>query len=219
MGLLRPMLNLAKANLQKLQNKWRSIWARTNLCQIWFRRGAALMIMTRTRDLQLSSFRLALQLKWAVRLGIAALCLTVFGLSLFNRAQAQTAPEAGLEPLVIVTSTGSHAFSVEVMRTDEERAKGLMFRRFMPKDRGMLFDFKREDNVAMWMKNTYLPLDMVFISKAGVVVNIAQNTEPLSERIIPSGAPTYAVLEVNAGTAKAIGLKVGDRIQHSLFAK
>ena len=159
-------------------------------------------------------------LRPASRLGLViALCLFAFGLTYTAPSLAQNAPEVGLESLVIVTSTGSHPFSVEVMRTDEERAKGLMFRRFMPKDRGMLFDFKREDNVAMWMKNTYLPLDMVFISKAGIVVNVAQNTEPLSERIIPSGAPTYAVLEVNAGTAKAIGLKAGDRIQHSLFGK
>jgi uncharacterized membrane protein (UPF0127 family) len=156
----------------------------------------------------------------ALRLTSAAvLCLTLLGLAFSPAALAQNAPEVGLESVVIVTATGSHTFSVEVMRTDEERAKGLMFRRFMPKDRGMLFDFKREDNVAMWMKNTYLPLDMVFISRAGIVVNVAQNTEPLSERIIPSGAPTYAVLEVNAGTAKAIGLKNGDRVQHSLFAK
>ncbi|NDA46907.1 MAG: DUF192 domain-containing protein [Alphaproteobacteria bacterium] len=164
--------------------------------------------------------RLVLQLISGLRLRPAALlALAVLGLALASPTQAQNAPEVGLEPLVIVTATGSHNFSVEVMRTDEERAKGLMFRRFMPKDRGMLFDFKREDNVAMWMKNTYLPLDMVFISRTGLVVNVAQNTEPLSERIIPSGAPTYAVLEVNAGTAKAIGLKNGDRIQHSLFGK
>jgi len=119
----------------------------------------------------------------------------------------------------IATDGDATMFTVEIADTDMSRERGLMFRQRLPEDRGMLFDFKREDNVAMWMKNTYLPLDMVFISRAGIVVNVAQNTEPLSERIIPSGAPTYAVLEVNAGTAKAIGLKSGDRVQHSLFAK
>ena len=127
------------------------------------------------------------------------------------------AQEAALESLEIVTSSGTHRFSVEVMRTDEQRARGLMHRRFMPEDRGMLFDFKREEPVAMWMKNTYLSLDMVFIDKSGKVVNIAENTEPLSERIIPSAGPVLAVLELNAGTARRIGLKPGDRLRHPLF--
>ncbi len=137
-------------------------------------------------------------------------------------AVAQPAPAGatqGLEPLKIHTASGDHAFSVEVMRTDTERARGLMFRRFLPRDRGMLFDFKTEQPVMMWMKNTYLPLDMVFISHDGVVVNVAENTEPLSERIIPSGAPTYAVLEINAGVANSIGLKPGDRVENALFSK
>lgn len=130
---------------------------------------------------------------------------------------AAVAQEAALEPLEIVTSSGTHQFSVEVMRTDEQRARGLMHRRFMAQDRGMLFDFKREEPVAMWMKNTYLSLDMVFIDKSGKVVNVAENTEPLSERIVPSSGPVLAVLELNAGTARRIGLKPGDRLRHSLF--
>ena len=132
-------------------------------------------------------------------------------------APAVHAQEAALEPLEIITASGTHRFSVEVMRTDEQRARGLMYRRFMAEDRGMLFDFKREDQVAMWMKNTYLSLDMVFIDKSGKVVNVAENTEPLSERIIPSSGPVLAVLEVNAGTARKIGLKAGDRLRHALF--
>jgi hypothetical protein len=127
------------------------------------------------------------------------------------------AQEAALEPLEIVAASGPHLFSVEVMRTDEQRARGLMNRRFMAQDRGMLFDFKREEPVAMWMKNTYLSLDMVFIDKSGKVVNIAENTEPLSERIIPSAGPVLAVLELNAGTARRLGLKPGDRLHHPLF--
>jgi hypothetical protein len=69
----------------------------------------------------------------------------------------------------------------------------------------------------MWMKNTYLPLDMVFIARNGTVINVAENTEPMSERTIPSAGPAYAVLEVNAGTAKRIGLKKGDKVTHPMF--
>ncbi len=157
----------------------------------------------------------------AVRLAAAVALGVCFALAIVpSRAIAQAAPAAGetaLEPLEIVTASGPHKFSVEVMRDDNQRARGLMYRRFMPEDRGMLFDFKREEPVSMWMKNTYLSLDMVFIDRTGRVVNVAENTEPLSERIIPSGAPTFAVLELNAGTARRIGLKVGDRLRHPMF--
>jgi uncharacterized membrane protein (UPF0127 family) len=130
---------------------------------------------------------------------------------------AAATAEGPLEPLAITTSSGPHKFTVEVMRTDAERERGLMFRRYMPPDRGMLFDFKTEQPVLMWMKNTYIPLDMIFMNRAGKVVSIARNAEPLSERIIPSGVPAYAVLEVNAGTAAGIGVKVGDVVRNALF--
>lgn len=139
--------------------------------------------------------------------------LTLLAMLAFGPVAAQD----GLEPLTIEAGGKSHAFQVEVMRTDEQRAKGLMFRRYLAADRGMLFDFKTEQTVTMWMRNTYLPLDMIFIGKDGRVVSVAENTEPMSERIIPSGAPALAVLEVNAGTAARIGLKTGDRIRHKMF--
>ncbi len=134
-------------------------------------------------------------------------------------AQAAAPAESRLETLTFKTASGPVAFNVEVMRTDAERERGLMFRRFLPADRGMLFDFKAEQSVMMWMKNTYIPLDMVFMSRTGSVVSIAENTEPLSERIIPSGAPTYAVLEINGGAARKAGLKVGDQAEHAMFQK
>jgi len=99
------------------------------------------------------------------------------------------AAAAGLEKLEIDTASGAHQFEVEIAQTDEEREKGLMFRRFMPADRGMLFDFKTEEPVSFWMKNTYIPLDMIFVSRAGIVTRIAAGAEPLSERLIPSGEP------------------------------
>jgi len=128
-------------------------------------------------------------------------------------------PQVKLERLEIVTSSGSHAFSVEVMRSDSQRQRGLMFRRFLPQDRGMLFDFETERVVLMWMKNTYLPLDMIFIGRSGKIAGLAENTKPLSEKIISSGAPSVGVLEVNAGTAARIGLRIGDTVRHPLFGQ
>ena len=133
-------------------------------------------------------------------------------------AGAAPARAQELEKLEFVTRSGVHAFSVEVMRTPDQQAKGLMFRRYMPDDRGMLFAFGRNEIVHMWMKNTYIPLDMVFIDRAGKVVAISADTEPFSEKTISSGAPAWAVVELNAGAAARIGLAVGDRVRHPLFS-
>lgn len=160
------------------------------------------------------SFR---RMVFASLIGLCALAAPLVMSSAPAFAQAAAQEEATLESLTITTTSGSHKFSVEVMRTDEQRARGLMFRRYMPPDRGMLFDFKAEQPVMMWMKNTYLPLDMVFIARNGTVINVAENTEPLSERTIPSARPAFAVLELNAGVARKIGLKPGDKIANSLF--
>ncbi len=142
--------------------------------------------------------------------------LAVFVLLGLGGAGAATAQ--ALDKLEIVTETGVHVFSVELARSDAEREKGLMYRRFMPADRGMLFDFKREEPVMFWMKNTYIPLDMIFISRGGVVTSIAANAEPLSERLIPSGGPCYGVLELNGGVAASIGVKPGDKVRHPIFS-
>ena len=124
------------------------------------------------------------------------------------------------EPLTIVTRSGQrHAFQVEVARNDADRAQGLMFRRSMPADRGMLFDFGRVEPVAMWMQNTYLPLDMLFVRADGTIARVAANAEPLSTRAIPSGEPVLAVLELNAGTAARLGIQAGDRLDHPLFKR
>lgn len=144
--------------------------------------------------------------------------LAAAGLALAAAGGAAQAQEA-LERVEIVSGGKTHVFQTEVMRSDAERARGLMHRRYLPEDRGMLFDFKTEQPVAMWMKNTYLPLDMIFIAKDGRIVNIAENTEPMSERTIASGAPSLAVLEINAGVSAKLGLKAGDRVRHSLFGK
>jgi uncharacterized protein len=132
-------------------------------------------------------------------------------------APATVALSQTLEQLTLVTSSGRHVFQVEVMRTPDQRARGLMFRRFMPADRGMLFDFERTEPVAMWMQNTYISLDMIFIRADGTVARIAEQTEPLSTQTIPSGEAVLSVLEVNAGIAAKIGLKAGDKVEHGLF--
>jgi uncharacterized protein len=121
------------------------------------------------------------------------------------------------DSLEIVTSTGRHAFQVEIADNDATREHGLMDRRYMAPNHGMLFEFDREEPVSFWMKNTYIPLDMIFIAPSGVVTHIATNAEPLSERVVPSGAPCIAVLELNGGMAASIGLKVGDKVRHPFF--
>jgi uncharacterized protein len=130
---------------------------------------------------------------------------------------ANLAKAAELQTLEIASKTGVHAFQVEMAVTPEEKERGLMFRRELPEGHGMLFDFQFDQNVAFWMKNTYIPLDMLFIRADGRILRIAENTEPLSERNIPSGGPVRAVLEVIGGTAKKLGIAAGDRVGGSIF--
>jgi uncharacterized membrane protein (UPF0127 family) len=124
---------------------------------------------------------------------------------------------AEIQSLQIVGRNGVHPFTVELAVTPEEKAKGLMFRRELPEGRGMLFDFRTEQEITMWMQNTYISLDMIFIRADGRILRIAENTEPLSTRIVPSGGPARAVLEVIAGTSRKLGLAVGDRVIHPMF--
>ena len=122
-----------------------------------------------------------------------------------------------LEGLTVDTASGPHRFKVEVMRTEPDRERGLMFRKTMARDHGMLFEYEAEQPVAFWMHNTYLPLDIVFIGKDGRVVHVARDAKPMDDSLIPSGSPALGVLELDAGTAKAIDLKDGDRVHHAMF--
>ena len=120
------------------------------------------------------------------------------------------------QPLAQITvnaSTGTYTFAVEVMRTPEERSVGLMHRQHMDTDKGMLFDFGDTRPVRMWMKNTLIPLDMIFISEAGTISGIAHDTVPMSTEILSSPKPVRYVLELNAGTSQKFGFNVGDRVQ------
>ncbi len=126
---------------------------------------------------------------------------------------------ASVEPLEIVTKSGMQVFSVEMATTEEEKTQGLMYRKELPDGKGMLFDFSPEQQISMWMKNTYISLDMIFIRADGRILRIAENTEPLSTKIISSGGLAKGVLEVIAGTAQKYGIQPGDRVAHPLFNK
>ena len=145
---------------------------------------------------------------------LARLVCLALALSCLMPASGRAGDDQTLE---IVTKSGVHVFSLEVMRTPEEKAKGLMYRRELAEGRGMLFDFSPEQPVSMWMKNTYIPLDMIFIRADGRILRIAVNTTPESEAIIPSGGLVRGVLEVIGGTAKKFGIAPGDRVAHPLF--
>jgi uncharacterized membrane protein (UPF0127 family) len=123
-------------------------------------------------------------------------------------------PAIAAERLEVVTAKARTSFEVEIVDTEESRARGLMFRRTMADDHGMLFDFRREEPVWFWMKNTYLPLDMIFARADGTIVSIARDATPLSEAPIAAGGPVRFVLEVNAGLAARLGLAPGDRLVH-----
>jgi uncharacterized membrane protein (UPF0127 family) len=117
----------------------------------------------------------------------------------------------------VVTATGSHRFDIEIADTEDERNRGLMYRTYMAPDAGMLFVYDREQSVAFWMKNTVLPLDLVFIRADGTVFDVALGAVPYSLDSIPSGGPVLAVLEVNAGIANQIGLRRGDVVRAEAF--
>ena len=121
------------------------------------------------------------------------------------------------ERLVLVTSTGEHKFNVEVAATRDQQARGLMFRRSMGPRQGMLFIYDETQYVSMWMRNTYISLDMIFISADGKVHRVEASTEPLSERIIESGDKILAVLEIAGGIAAKLNLKPGDVVRHRAF--
>jgi len=124
-------------------------------------------------------------------------------------------PESTLE---IETQSGTrHTFRIELAETDPLRQRGLMFRNEMAPDAGMLFTYKRDRVISMWMANTYLPLDMLFIESNGRISRIVENAIPLSRESISSRKRARGILELNAGTARRLGLSVGDKVIHERF--
>ena len=136
-------------------------------------------------------------------------------------AYAQTAaqPELPKERLTIVTKDGQrHEFNVEMALTPDQQTVGLMFRKEVPPDGGMLFDWGAPRQSTMWMRNTVAPLDMIFINADGTIRRIAENTVPMSLATIDSGGPVRATLEVAAGTARRMSIHVGDKVEQRLFS-
>jgi uncharacterized protein len=148
----------------------------------------------------------------AASLVIAALAAAVGIIAASVPARAD-----GKATIEIIGASGVHAFAVELATTEAERERGLMFRKQLPEGQGMLFEFEREQPVAFWMHNTYIPLDMIFIAGDGRIVHIAENTTPLSDALVPSEAPVRVVLEVIAGTVERLGIKTGDRVTGAMF--
>ena len=129
-----------------------------------------------------------------------------FGLNNFERSK-----------LSIISKSKSHEFIVEIARTDRQQRQGLMFRRRLASNEGMLFVYSSAKILKMWMKNTYLPLDMLFIDARGRIVNIVERTIPGSLETISSVEQAMAVLEVNGGTSSRLKIQKGDRVRHRAF--
>lgn len=149
-------------------------------------------------------------------LGLMASVLLVMGTAQPNPSYAATLRQ---EPLEIVTSKAMTKFTVEIADTEETRNHGLMFRKSLAPDKGMLFDFKTPREAAFWMRNTLISLDIIFITDDGRVLTIARNAVPHSEVPIPSGGVIRGVLELAGGRAAQLGIYPGDRVKHRIFKR
>jgi uncharacterized protein len=124
---------------------------------------------------------------------------------------------AKLERVVVETGAGERVFRVEVVRDERDRNRGLMFRQSLPENGGMLFDYNPPQQISFWMKNTYIPLDIIFIGADGRIIRVAEMTTPLSLEPIPSGGVARGVLEIKGGMSAKLGIKAGDQVRHALF--
>ena len=134
-----------------------------------------------------------------------------------SAALPENAQISKLEPITLESADSVTMLTAEIADTDELRTRGLMFRHFLPEDKAMLFDYQRPRPVAMWMKNTNISLDMLFIREDGTIAAIAQDTVPQSLDTISVQEPVRGVLELAAGTVKMLGLRVNDKVYHRIF--
>lgn len=156
--------------------------------------------------------------RWVVAVLLAVALSPYYQASAQAQAQGMSSfPRSKVE--IVTQSGGRHGFTVEVATTYEQLSQGLMYRRTMAADAGMLFDFGEDKPVSMWMKNTLIPLDMVFVARDGRVMGVTARTIPGSLEVISSPGPVRGVLELNGGTAERLGIRAGDRLIHPLFAK
>jgi uncharacterized protein len=119
--------------------------------------------------------------------------------------------------LTIISASGPHRFKVELAETPAQMTQGLMFRKSLAPDAGMLFDYKSPTPATMWMRNTLIPLDMLFVDEQGRIVNIHERAVPQSDDVIAAAEPVRAVIELNGGTAARLGIEPGDRVVHPIF--
>ena len=119
--------------------------------------------------------------------------------------------------ILIVSKSGEHKFVVDVATTMAQRQVGWMYRKKMARNRGMMFDFGEEQLIAMWMKNTLIPLDMLFVDKTGRILQIERATTPLSLETISGRRPAMSVIELNAGLTEELGISEGDQVMHNIF--
>ena len=139
----------------------------------------------------------------------------VAGIALLSAAASGAlADECAVDRIDVRYGGAQVSFVIEIVDTIESRAQGLMFREEMAEDAGMLFIYEEPRRVTFWMKNTLIPLDMLFISYDGVVLNIKENATPLSEDIIPGGTGVLQVLEINGGLVQELGLGIGAQVRH-----
>lgn len=152
-------------------------------------------------------------------ISFAALVGWILAASAQSGTQSAPVSDAALSEVTIETAAGPKTWSIELADTPEETARGLMFRKTMEKQHGMLFQFGQTRMVDMWMKNTFIPLDMVFFDANGRISHIHKGAVPQSLDIISSNVPARFVLEVNAGEADTFGLQIGQKASHPWFAK
>jgi len=150
------------------------------------------------------------------RFGVACIW-GVFVLSLGLFACGQGDVKSELETVKVISGGTDHAFQVEIADDDAEREKGLMYRDAMADDHGMLFLFPDARERAFWMKNTHIPLDIIYISQSGSVISIQKNAVPMTQTPLKSYGAAAAVLEVNGGLTDRLGIRAGDRISHPFF--
>ena len=137
--------------------------------------------------------------------------------ALFPFVSAAQLQHFATSELTIVSKTGPHRFTVEVAQTPAQMEQGLMFRRTLADNAGMLFDFKQPTMATMWMRNTLIPLDMLFVDPQGRIVNIHERAVPQSDDVIAAAAPVRYVIELNGGTAARLGIAPGDKVEHPIF--
>jgi uncharacterized protein len=145
------------------------------------------------------------------------LVLAIMSLLWQTPAHAENAQISKIEPVTVASDGSATMFTTEIADTEELRERGLMFRHILPPDNAMLFDFGKPRPVQMWMKNTNISLDMLFIRADGTIAAIAQNTVPQSLDIVSVQEPVLGVMELAAGTVKKLGLRTNDKVFHRIF--